>query len=62
MDWILQRAKAFAGALAVAFVPAVITAFEKSFGFDVPASWEAWALAAVTGLFVYAVPNKAPSQ
>ena len=62
MDWILQRAKAFAGALAVGFVPVAIKAFETASGFDIPASWETWLMTAVTGLLVYAVPNKAPSQ
>ena len=62
MDWILQRAKAFAAAVATGLVPVIIGAFEKASGFDIPASWEAWALAAVAGLFVYAVPNKSPSQ
>ncbi len=58
MNFFLERLKAFAAAFAVAVVPALITAAEKASGFDIPVSWEAWLLAAVTGLFVYAVPNK----
>ncbi len=58
MDWILQRAKAFAATLAVGLVPVVIAAIEKATTFDIPTSWEAWALALVTGLVVHQVPNK----
>jgi hypothetical protein len=58
MDWILQRAKAFAAALAVGVVPVIISAAEKATGFDIPASWEAWVLLAVTGLVVHQTPNK----
>lgn len=58
MDWILQRAKAFAAALAVGIVPVIISAAEKASGFDIPASWEAWLLLAVTGLVVHQTPNK----
>lgn len=58
MDFILQRAKAFVGAVGAGSVPVVIVAFEKSFGFDVPTSWEVWILTAVTGLIVHQVPNK----
>lgn len=58
MDWILQRAKAFASVLAVGIVPVLITAAESASGFDIPASWEAWLLALVTGLVVHQTPNK----
>ena len=58
MDWILQRAKAFVAALAVGIVPVIITAAETATGFDIPASWEAWILLAVTGLVVHQTPNK----
>lgn len=58
MNFILERLKAFAAAFAVAIVPALITATETATGFDIPASWEAWIMVAVTGLFVHAVPNK----
>jgi hypothetical protein len=58
MDWVLQRAKAFIAAVAVGVVPVIISAAEKASGFDIPATWEAWLLLMVTGLTVYATPNK----
>jgi hypothetical protein len=58
MDFILERAKAFAALLAVGLVPVIIKAAEAASSFDIPASWEAWLLAAVTGLIVHQVPNK----
>lgn len=58
MDFLLQRAKAFAAAFATGLVPVFISAIEKASGFDIPGSWEAWLLIAVTGLVVHQVPNK----
>ena len=61
MDWILERAKAFVATLAAGIAPVIIAALEKSFGFDIPASWEFAIIAAITGLFVHQVPNKKPA-
>jgi hypothetical protein len=58
MNFILERAKAFVAAFAVGLVPVIIKAFETASGFDIPASWEATLLVAVTGLLVHQVPNK----
>lgn len=58
MNWILERAKAFAAAFAVGVVPVLISSVETASGFDIPATWEAGILAVVTGWFVYQVPNK----
>lgn len=51
MDWILQRAKAFAAALAVAIVMAVIKTFEDNFGVPVPAGISSILLDFVNGVF-----------
>ena len=58
MDFILQRAKMFAGAFAAGIVPVAIKAFETASTFDIPATWEAAILVFVTGLFVHQTPNK----
>jgi hypothetical protein len=66
MDWfsdfVAARFKAFFAALVVGFTPAVIKAFETSFGVDIPGSWEAnfqtWLLALFAGLTVNYVSNK----
>ncbi len=58
MDFILQRAKAFAAVFATGMVPVLVKAVEQASGFDVPATWEAWILVTVTGLVVHQVPNK----
>lgn len=45
-DFIMTKVKAFGAALGVLVLPAAaaaaIKAFEQSFGYDVPAEWEAW--------------------
>ena len=58
MNFFLERLKAFGAAFAVAVVPALIGAAETASGFDIPASWEAWIMVAITGLVVHQVPNK----
>lgn len=72
MDWILQRAKAFAAVLVSALVVAIIKTIEAHFGVDIPVgietyvadffknifSPEAIATAAATGIAVHQVPNK----
>jgi hypothetical protein len=62
MDWILGRAKAFAALAIPGIVTAIMQAFEGASGLDIPGTWELFILSTVTGLFVYQVPNKSPSQ
>ncbi len=61
-DWILQRAKAFVGALVAGMIPVVIAAFESAVGFEIPADIKSWIMITVgglaTGWAVYQVPNK----
>jgi hypothetical protein len=57
MKFFLQRAKAIAASAAALGVPILIPVIEKSIGFDIPTTWEAALLVAVTGGAVYRVPN-----
>lgn len=58
MDFIAERAKAFAAAAITGVVQALIVAVETTFKFDIPITYEAMILSAIAGLIVYQVPNK----
>jgi hypothetical protein len=58
MDWVLGRMKAWMAVAVPALVTALMKSFEQAMGFDIPLEIETMILSAVTGLIVYAVPNK----
>lgn len=58
MAWILGRMKAWMAIAVPAIVTALITSLEQAMGFEVPLEFKTMILSAVTGLVVYAVPNK----
>ena len=57
MNWILQRAKAFAALLAVAVVTAAMSTVESYFGFTIPLDIKTTILGAVSFLAVHQTPN-----
>ena len=64
MEWILQRAKAFAAAAGAAVIPAIVHAVAGAWDgvmteLPIPASLEATVTIFLVGLLVHAVPNKA---
>lgn len=58
MDWILQRAKAFAAVATPPITAAVLKGIEAATGFDIPTDWELGIISFVTGAVVHQVPNK----
>ena len=58
MDWILGRMKAWMAVAVPAIVTALMKSLEQAMGFDIPFEIETMILSAITGLIVYAVPNK----
>ncbi len=61
MDWFLARMKAWMATAVPAVTVALIKSFEQAMGIDVPGDIEMMVVSAVTGLVVYAVPNKQPA-
>lgn len=61
-SFIAERAKAFVGLIIAGLVPLILSAIQTSFGFTIPSDWVIAITAALTGIFVHQVPNKAPSQ
>jgi hypothetical protein len=58
MDWFLGRMKAWMATAVPAVTGALLKSFEQAMGFDIPTDVEIMIMSAVTGLVVYAVPNK----
>lgn len=58
MDWILGRMKAWMAVAVPALATALMSSFEQAMGFNIPLEIKTMILSALTGLIVYAVPNK----
>lgn len=57
--FILERAKAFAGAAMTAIAFGILTAAEQTFGFEIGEANKVFIVSAITGGAVYQTPNKA---